>query len=172
MANAVVGMAAGNVYQEVFPLVCVVLIAASAVAGNAQRIAVSPDEAKAWACYTVPLPKSLEIPARVVVPKAQIAIVLPSGDDMVTGQANKELKQTIGLTQAQAANPTFTITLQLGGREAEKLKSLKNSPQAYRIAPELGDQGLRLVALTPTGLYYASKTVQQLLKPRVTDTGR
>jgi len=65
-----------------------VLIAVSAAPGLAQRTPISYDEAKAWAHYTIPLPKSLEIPAKIVVPKTKIALFLPAGDDIVTGQIN------------------------------------------------------------------------------------
>ncbi len=62
----------------------------------------------------------------------------------------------------------FKITLQLGGAEAEPLKGVKNAAQAYRIAPEADGRGLRLVALSDRGLYYAGKTLQQLLRARLT----
>ena len=133
-------------------IVLTMLIAASVSAG-AQRVAVSKDEAQAWARYTVPLPKSMEIPAMVVVPKGAVAVTAPAGSDIVLGQACKELGETFGPTDP-SLSPTslFRITLQLGGSEAERLKSLKNSDQAYSISTEADGNGLRLVALTPTGL--------------------
>lgn len=149
--------------------ICLV-VAASTLASHAQVKAVSSDEAKSWARYTVPLPKSMEMSGKVTVPLNSISIVLPSSDHMVIGQAHKELRETLALPSTKPANPAFTITMQLGGAEADKLKSLNNFDQAYSIAPTADNKGLRLTALTPVGLYYAAKTLQQLAKPRVTQT--
>jgi hypothetical protein len=149
-------------------IICCVIFAAS-VSASAQRVAVSSEEAQSWIRYTVPLPKSIEISAKVTLPKSQVALDLPKADDIVTAQMGKELFEALGrVPGSQLAAPAFSITLQLGGSEAEKLRSLKNSDQAYCIAPEPGDKGLKIAALTPVGLYYGAKTLQQLIKPYAT----
>jgi len=151
-------------------MMCCVLVAACAAA-VAQPELVSEDEAKAWVRYTVPLPKSIEIPSKAVVRKSELIIVPPLGPDSLITQACKDLRETMGIPeQPMASDATFRITLELGGPAADKLKSLRNADQAYRIAPEADRNGLMLVALKPVGLYYAAKTLQQLIKPRVTDT--
>lgn len=132
--------------------------------------AVSADEAKAWCRYLVPLPKSVEIAKKVVLKASQVAIVSPKDADKIVDQAVKELWQAMGRDGSAGSTGDFTIQMVLGGPDADKLKSLKNSSQAYSITP-VGDAGLRLVALTSRGLYYASKTLQQLVRPRVEGEG-
>jgi len=57
----------------------------------------------------------------------------------------------------------FTISLQLGGPRAARLRALPNSDQAYCIFPQPGYAGLSIVALTPRGLYYGARTLAQLI---------
>lgn len=138
------------------------MVGAALGSGWAAPVAVSADEAKAWIMWTVPLPKEIQIPAKVVLDRAGIGIVAPADAPPVIGQACKELREIIGISSNQP-DAKFKITMQIGGAEAEVLKSLENSDQAYTIAPEPGDSGLRLVALAPSGMYYAAKTLQQLI---------
>ena len=139
------------------------------MAAIAQPNPVSQAEATTWVRYTIPLPKSISIPAKVVVPKTDVVIQCKVMMGPVITQACRELTETMGLPgKANPSANAFKILLELGGPEAEKLKSLTNSDQAYAILPQAGNKGLRLVALTSTGLYYAAKTLQQLVKPRVT----
>lgn len=121
---------------------------------------ISKEEAAAWVRYTVPLPKSITISGRVVLPPKSVVLQSPPTRDMVVSQARKELEELLGKPTGKTA---FTIRMLLGGAPAEGLKRLKNSSQAYSIVPEPGNNGLRLVALTPRGLYYAAKTLQQLV---------
>jgi len=127
--------------------------------------AVSPDEAQAWVRYLVPLPKSVEITGKVALEVSDVAVVPPPGADKIVDQAVKELKQAIGQSDALSAGP-FKIEMILAGPDADRLKTLKNSDQAYSIAPTESNTGLRLVAMTSRGLYYAAKTLQQLVRPR------
>lgn len=131
----------------------------------AAKTAVTQDEITTWTRYVIPLPKSISFSGKVSVPCADVAVVLPQSTDVRVLQARKELRQALGLSETgdDPASPTFTITLQLGGAESADLSSLKNSDQAYKILPEASDAGLRLVALEPAGLYYAAKTLSQML---------
>lgn len=135
----------------------------------AARIAVTADEITTWTRLTVPLPKSMQILGKVPVDCDRVAIVLPASSDIKVPQARKELRLALGLSETgdDPSNPLFTITLQLGGAESSGLSALANSDQAYKILPEPGDTGLRLVALQPAGLYYAAKTLAQMLPWRV-----
>lgn len=137
---------------------------------QASATAVSPEEAKSWCHYLVPMPKSVEIPSKVVMDAVRVEIIKPAASDILIDQAAKELGETIGCGTVAGARDyaPFKIEMVLGGAEADKLKSLKNSDQAYSIAPT-GENGLKLTAITSRGLYYASKTLQQLLKPRVSE---
>jgi len=138
----------------------------------AQPTAVTQSEAQAWERYLIPLPKSINIPYKLDVDPASIAIIAPASSDVMVGQACKELRQTLGLADdaPNPSNPAFTITLVLGGTEADSLSALKNSDQASKVTIDGGYTGLRLIALQPSGLYYAVKSLQQLLAPYVTPT--
>jgi hypothetical protein len=146
----------------IIALLTCVMVSALAGAATCDRVAVSPDEAKAWLMWTIPLPKEIQIPAKVVLDRKDIGIVAPADAPPVVGQACKELRDIIGIATNQP-DAKFKITMQIGGPGSEPLTKLENSDQAYLIAPESGDVGLRLVALTPEGMYYAAKTLQQLI---------
>lgn len=149
--------------------VCLVITAWPGGLAAAEPVALTPEEAQAWARYLVPLPKTLNITHKVELDPAQVAVIPPGGTSVVTDQACKELRQALGRA-ANAPNPpspAFTITLVLGGDEAASLASLKNSEQASKITIEPAQNGLRLVALQPRGLYYAVKSLQQLIIPYV-----
>lgn len=119
------------------------------------------DEATNWIRYTVPLPKSIKLFAKVTVPADKVKIVCDAPRDLVSEQAVKELKELFGVPD-DLASPQFTITLTIKGPDSEPLKNLKNSDQAYRIiTPD--ENNIKLVALTSRGLYYAAKTLQQLV---------
>jgi len=147
-----------------------VLVIGSALAADTGHSAISPLQAKAWILHAVPLPKSIEISSKVAVPRCEVAIVAPGKSDPVIEQACRELWDAIRIPETGKGpeKSSFAVNLQLGGAEAESLRALKNSDQAYSISPEANDAGLRLVALTPRGLYYAAKTLQQLMNARAT----
>lgn len=133
---------------------------------------VTQEEQAQWIRYTVPLPKSISIKEKVEVAKGGVMFAVPAPacdglapQDLVIGQALRELDE---LTRGPVTSKwSFTIGLALGGPDAEPLKKLKNSDQAYLIKPT-GDKGLQLTALTPRGLYYAAKTLQQLIAAKST----
>lgn len=136
-----------------------------------QLTAVSKDEAMTWIQYVVPLPKQIEILGKITLMPKEIAIAPPRKSTPIIEQTLQELRATVGSTKAEetAVKPTFVLTLQLGSTEAQKLQTLDNSNQAYRIFPETDYQGLRLVALSPRGLYYAGKTLQKLIQAHTTE---
>ncbi|MGC8862869.1 MAG: glycoside hydrolase family 20 zincin-like fold domain-containing protein [Armatimonadota bacterium] len=121
-----------------------------------------------WIRHLVPLPKSVRITGQVVVPRGGIEVVPDRGNDLLTIQAAKELREAAG-ARSESVRDGFKITMQVGGPESEPLTKLKNSDQAYRIlSVGDGEREIRLVALTPNGLYYAAKTLQQLITARAT----
>lgn len=149
--------------------ICAVIAAALGLLALAAQFAcaahVSQDEAKAWIRYTVPLPKSIHIAGKVVVPKGSVSVETSEDNVVVVEQGAKELREALGgRPSGQAA---FTITIQTGGFDSDPLAGLKNWDQAYRIFP-VGNNQLKLVGRTPTGAYYAAKTLVQLLKARST----
>lgn len=156
-------------FATVFLAIIIMCAGAAAVASPTP---VSPEEAQAWIRYLVPLPKFIDISYKTEVDTASIAIYPPGGSDVVVGQACKELRVTLGLAEnaPNPPSPAFTITLVLGGPEADSLATLNNSEQASKVVIEPGNNGLRLIALQPRGLYYAVKSLQQLIAPYVVGT--
>ncbi|UCD30478.1 MAG: hypothetical protein JSV03_08430, partial [Planctomycetota bacterium] len=152
-------------------IMLIVISMFGAVSAQAARTTpVSKDEAAGWVRHTVPLPKQIEITGKVVLPADRITVRLTGSSDALANQAAQELRETIGATQNARENGSqFTILLQLEGQGSAKLKSLANADQAYRIIPDVSNNTLRLVALAPHGLYYAAKTLQQLLKANHAD---
>lgn len=128
----------------------------------------SPADANKWMDHLTPLPREISIPARLQLKPGEIAVRGITNASAIVEQAVHEMSQLVKASPTAAHDAKFKITFQLGGSEAESLKSLKNSDQAYRILPEDGDHGLRLVALAERGLCYAGKTLQQLLRARLT----
>lgn len=145
-------------------LVCVVLIVTLPSHAPLEIAAVSPDEAAAWTRHVVPLPHRLTIHRKVVIAPGEVAVVAPASASPVVEQAAQNLRKALG----NATGNSLTLTLQWGGAEAEPLRPLPHSSQAYRIFPEAHDKGLRLVALDPRGLYYAAKTLEQFVRARAT----
>lgn len=124
---------------------------------------VSPTEAAQWLDQLAPLPREIAISGKRALRRGEIALAGRTNGSPVLAQAAMELRELLG---EGATGANFTITLQLGGADAEALKPLKNPAQAYRIVPEADGRGLRLVALSDRGLYYAAKTLQQLVRAR------
>ncbi|MBN1420906.1 MAG: hypothetical protein JXP34_19200 [Planctomycetes bacterium] len=150
---------------------CAIIASVAAIAAPvlAQPSPVSGAEAQAWIRYAVPLPKEIEIPSRIRVAPEGIEIVArPGTGDPLVEQACRELRAAIGFPEGGPSPraAAFRVILQAGGRDADPLAGKKNADQAYRIIPGEGGDALRLVARTPRGLYYAAKTLAQLIRPR------
>lgn len=142
---------------------CALAVPAAGVQG-ARAVKMDAREASRWCDYVVPLPRQITITSKVRLPARGIAVEGPAAGAPVVQRAVEELRAVLGQGQGRAADASgLRITLQLGGPDAEPLRALKNNDQAYRITPERGERGLRLTALGGRGLYYASKTLQQLL---------
>ena len=147
-------------------LLAMLLVALLAGLANAEPVSAADE----WTRYTVPLPKSISVTGSVGVAPSAVAVLPPGQTDVVVDQACKELRVSIGLAEnaPNPPSPAFSIVLILGGAEADPLRTLKNSDQAYSINPSAGNTELRLVALGSRGLYYAAKTLQQLIEAKAT----
>lgn len=139
-------------------------LALSAVTLHAAPI--NPEETAVWLRHVVPLPREIAFAGQVTFESCELALQPRFPSSASADRALQELRETLRLPPASPAAARFTITLQLGGPEAESLRALKSAGQAYRIFPEPETNGLRLVALESRGLYYASKTLQQLVRAR------
>lgn len=158
-------------------LLACILVGGSAAAGI-RATPVSGEEAAQWIRYTVPLPKQISITSKVILPRDDVALRCDDKGPLSI-QACRELRDVVcpsrlwqdsNLPKKPLQKTTFCIALQTSGAEAEKLRALKNSDQAYCISPGENGKGLKLTALTPRGLYYASKTLQQLVRAKSTET--
>jgi len=128
----------------------------------------SRDNVAKWLKHLTPLPRAITISSKLTLDRADIGVTGNTNGSKVIEQAVSEFSRLLDSPTTTAKRPKFKITFQLGGAEADALKGLKNSDQAYRIVPENGGSGLRLIGLTDRGLYYAGKTLQQLLRARLT----
>lgn len=153
-------------------MLCILVLAmcaAGTAAVGVQSEPISKEAAGRWIQHLTPLPHEVSISAQVTLPTEQIAVSSPGISMPLALQGASELREALG-SGTIARQPAFTLTLQLGGPEAESLRNLKNANQAYRILPEEDNTGLRLVALAPPGVYYACKTLQQLVRAGATDS--
>ncbi|MBM4043034.1 MAG: hypothetical protein FJ290_31480, partial [Planctomycetes bacterium] len=136
------------------------------------------DEAKAWLRWVIPLPKRVRLQGKLAVPADELVVTTVFNDSEVEGAALFEL---LGLwsTKWSAAQFKCSFTILVGscdakgvldGRKvpgADQLAALRNSDQAYVIAPLPDDKGLAVAALTERGVYHGVKTLRQLLAPHL-----
>ncbi len=150
------------------------LLATASMSGwSAERVSV--EEQAHWLRHVIPLPQEIEIPRAVELPAASVGLALADRSGESERLAAEELRRVFQ-QQAGCALEGQDLTLLLGvldhngllqGRRVPgsgRLHHLPNSEQAYVIAP-LDDSTLALAALTPTGVYYAARTLSQLLEP-------
>lgn len=150
-------------YRTIIISTLLAAIANVAFAGAAQISQLSPQDARTWACYTVPLPKQMDIKGEVAVPKADVALEFVGADNHpVYDEIRKQFAETCGGTTGK----DFRVVITVGGAQAEPLKKLANSSQAYSVSTDSGT--LAISALGPHGAYYGWKTLQQLIKGRST----
>lgn len=143
------------------------LCAVFAAAAPAPSQPVPQEEALKWTRHLVPLPKKIEFMSKVHVPVNQISISLHSDKEPLALQAAKELRECLGTQQRPVADASVHLVLKINAQEPA-LTNLPNRDQAYRIGPMEGSS-LLLVGGGPRGLYYAAKTMQQLLKAELRD---
>jgi hypothetical protein len=145
-------------------IVLVMMMVAVAAAAQGAPQSLSQADVENWIRYTVPLPKQIGISEKVKVRWGSVKVVKPEKSNYLTDQAVKELTELVGEDSGPAA---FTIRMVVGGPGSEKFREIKNGDQAYSIEPTTREE-LQLVALTPRGLYYAAKTLQQLIAAKKT----
>lgn len=147
------------------------LLYACAASAGPDVVKLSPAQQQAWLQHVIPLPKRVDLRAKIVLDPDTVTLIPPQPADEVTEQAVRELREALHLPEGdvEPGGHAFALRLQISGAEATDLRNLRNADQAYRIFPEPGSAGLRLVALTPRGLYYAAKTLQQLIAARATE---
>ena len=152
-------------------LACWLVSIAGASYSPGASLSLCEQEAENWIHHLVPLPKHVKFHGSVQVRNHQVVIRAEGGSGPLVDQAVQELAAALGSRReaSSAETAAFAVTLQQGGPEADRLAHLPNADQAYRILPSAGGGGLRLVARSPVGLYYAAKTLQQLVKAKLAD---
>jgi hypothetical protein len=140
--------------------------ATAAAAAPPESRPISQDEALNWTRYLVPLPKKIEFLSKTELPAAEVGIYL--GDTTpLARQGGKELRECLG-GGSPPLKPRFTLKLTLNEAEPA-LADLPHRDQAYVIRPAEDGDALSLIGGGPRGLYYAAKTMQQLLKAKAAD---
>ncbi|HCU35769.1 MAG TPA: hypothetical protein DGT21_10015, partial [Armatimonadetes bacterium] len=156
-----------------------VALLVSATAGSAQPVKTGKQQEALWLHRVIPLPKQIAIPAHVTLPAAEVGLRLRSGAGDAERQAAAELKALFDAqTGAALSGDGFQIHIGVAdaqGRmgaavvpEVRQLVGLPNSEQAYVIVP-VGERKLILAGLDERGVYYAARTLQDLLQGAFAD---
>ncbi len=134
-----------------------------------------PLDRQQWVQYLLPMPHEIDIGELIECPPSAVAVRTPDGAGPMVRRAAEDVRRLLG-TIVEPEAPVCDIlvgTVDAGGTlagipvDAAQLERLPNSDQAYLIVPH-GRQQLLLAALTGRGVYYASRTLCQLLEPALT----
>lgn len=163
--------------------------ALSSVQASGTEEPVGREEAAQWTRWVIPLPREIAIANKTLVTAGQIAItVAPNATPLVrcaAAELAEALQQKTGARVAVGEKPNTGAKLEIllgtcakDGRMAgqavpgaERLAGVSCPEQAYRIVP-LGDRRLALVGLRPEGVYYAAKTLKQLVSSTISSAGQ
>ena len=135
------------------------------------------DESK-WLRHLLPLPHSISIKKKNTLSPDDIAITLRKNAGDIEKQAASELKQLFkekaGVVPSGKAFEIVIGVVDSRGRvrgipvdNISRLEELPNKEQAYIIQPQ-GNDRLILTGLDERGVYYAVRTLHQLLEPVIT----
>ncbi len=150
----------------------IIILGCSAPVMAATR-AVSPDEQKRWVRHLLPLPHEITLNRKVILAPSDIGVTVRTGATGIERNAADELRALLKAgTGVAPEGKRFEIRVgvmdpALDSRTVARLKKLPNSAQAYVIRPE-GDRRLVLTALDGRGVYYAARTLSQLLEAGMT----
>ena len=152
-----------------------VLVAVGNASGRAAEFPkqeISADEGAGWLRRVVPLPKQVQWHGKITVRCEEVLLKPRLGSTEIEGTALADLRLALGQkNDPPASSSALPIVVRLvSGPQAAELTKFKNSDQAYAIRP-LAEPGLEVTALSPKGLFYGLKTLQQLVEPRV-DQGK
>lgn len=148
-------------------------------ASDLQAQPVGKEEAARWTRWVIPLPHEIAIERKAVAAASELVITLTPDATPLEHAAATELAEAFtkitkvkvtpgaegGKDSLQLLLGRCTSEGKLAGRDvpgAARLFSLPCPDQAYRIVP-LGDRTLALVGTKPQGVYYAVKTLAQLV---------
>lgn len=156
---------------------------------------VGREEAAQWTRWVIPLPRELTIDRKILVPAdtlvgRRIAILVDAKAPPLLRSAAKELADTmaqkaghgVGVVDNGRVFHETCVWIDLGvcGRDgklsgavpgAERLFTCPCPEQAYRIVSRPGSN-LSLVGTRPEGVYYAAKTLKQLIEAANPGSGK
>lgn len=146
---------------------------------NAKDMAVPPEEESLWIRHLLPLPHRISIKNKAVVKPGDISITMAAGSGEIVQTAVDELRQVFkdkaGLVPDGKLFDITVGTVDSEGKlagirlaEADALKTLPNNDQAYVIQSQ-GNNKLLVAGLDEKGVYYAVRTLCQLLEPAITN---
>ncbi len=151
-----------------------ILIVALTATLGAEIATLTPQEERIWIRHVIPLPHEVAIKRACVVPVTDIAIELRRNAGPVERHAAAELGQLFKTKAGVApSGQRFRIVVGVVDSQGEwaeadadaarRLDRVPNKEQAYLVRP-IGESVLLLTALHPKGVYYAARTVHQLLE--------
>ena len=156
-------------------LPAVVSLCSTALGAPPISQALSPEREQAWLRHVLPLPQEIRFTRRVDVHPSRVSIqTIGLRGAGLTGVAELRSLLRTGPNEPvrQPMDEAFEIVVgliepqgSLGGvvvRHAKRLTSLPNNAQAYIIEPR-DDHGLVLAATDERGVYYACRTMAQLI---------
>lgn len=136
----------------------------SSIAIFAESGPVSKHEQDQWLLHTIPLPQEIEIKRKVQVPLDQLHFTIDENAGTIGEQILKEWNDILRPSQGRGRG--FEIRYQIAGHAA--LNGVPNSNQSYIIEP-VSESLLAITAPDPKGLYYATQTLKDLLRPTLTE---
>lgn len=159
--------------RYLFVSVCM-LIALGAPAVWAKPEPVPKDEESRWLRWLLPLPKHAAIPAKLVVQASGVGLrVTDPADDLLSAAAAELGALFKDKAATELHGEAFELLLGLCNEDgdlagisvpgAEKLAGLPNRDQAYCIRA-IGANRLVLTALDGKGVFYAARTLCQLIE--------
>ncbi|MBM3475500.1 MAG: hypothetical protein FJX75_19720, partial [Armatimonadetes bacterium] len=173
-------MEATDMLPKLLAVLPIVVLGFATHAGALRTEPLSQDEAQAWSRRLLPLPKEIAMTGRVTVPVGELRIALAEDATELERCAADELAALVR-DATEVAPPVgsaegggFVIRLQRAKPGEPRLRDLRNADQAYCIEPTGGAddcRGLVCSGLTDTGIYYAAKTLQQLIAPMLKGKG-
>ncbi len=149
------------------------LIAVSAAGAYAGVSTVTPAEGKVLVRHLIPLPHEIRIEKKAVVSPGDVRITVRPGATEIERNAAAELSALFReRTGKEPSGNGFEIRIgvndpRMGARLAARLKSLPNHEQAYAVIPD-GSGRIVLTGLDGRGVYYAARTLHQLLEATLT----
>ena len=128
------------------------------------------DPTRLWTSHLLPLPQEIGIEGSLRCRPGAVGLVLRDQAGPIERQGVAELAALFAdKAGVRPEGGAFTIEIGLAAENsaaARRLQGLKNCAQAYLIEPR-GRDGLILTGLGERGVYYACRTLIQLLEPEI-----